>query len=50
MFSSNEKRIRSKESVSEEKWCSCIDGVLTRENYFDSIKKAGFEKIEILSE
>jgi arsenite methyltransferase len=32
------------------KWCSCIDGALTKENYIDSIKKAGFRNPEILEE
>ena len=52
MFSSNEKRITSKEvrgeSVSEEKWCSCIDGTLTKENYISSIKQAGLQAVIIL--
>ena len=38
------------ESVTTENWCSCIDGALTKENYIDSIKKAGFTNIEILDE
>jgi arsenite methyltransferase len=29
-----------KNSVNVEKWCSCIDGALTKENYLDSIRKA----------
>jgi arsenite methyltransferase len=37
-------------SVSVEKWCSCSDGALTKEHYFDSIKKAGFKNVEVLSE
>jgi arsenite methyltransferase len=32
------------------KWCSCIDGALTKENYIDSIKRAGFTNPEVLSE
>lgn len=36
--------------VNEEQWCSCIDGALTRENYIQSIKKAGFENVDILEE
>jgi arsenite methyltransferase len=31
-------------------WCSCIDGALTKENYLQSIKDAGFQNIEILNE
>jgi arsenite methyltransferase len=37
-------------SVSTEKWCRCLDGTLTMEHYIDSIRKAGFQKIEVLSE
>jgi arsenite methyltransferase len=37
-------------SVSAEKWCSCIDGALTKEHYLNSIKKAGFQNVEVLSE
>ncbi len=33
-----------------EKWSSCIDGALTKEHYIDSIKKAGFQNVEVLSE
>jgi arsenite methyltransferase len=40
----------NKESVDSEKWCSCIDGALTKTNYLDSIRKAGFKNIEILEE
>jgi arsenite methyltransferase len=38
------------DSVNTENWCSCIDGALTKENYIDSIKKAGFTNIDILDE
>ena len=38
------------DSVDSEKWCSCIDGALTKENYLESIKKAGFQNPEILDE
>jgi arsenite methyltransferase len=37
-------------SVDSEKWCSCIDGALTKENYLESIRKAGFQNPEILEE
>lgn len=37
-------------AVNAEKWCSCIDGALTKEHYLDSIKKAGFQNVEVLSE
>src|SRR5215471_898563 len=30
------------ESVNSEDWCRCIDGALTKENYIESIRKAGF--------
>ena len=36
------------DSVNTEKWCSCIEGAITKENYIESIKKAGFCKVEIL--
>ncbi len=39
-----------RESANSEDWCSCIDGALTKENYIDSIRKAGFINIEILHE
>ena len=39
-----------KESIDSEKWCSCIDGALTRDNYIKSIKKAGFQNLKILKE
>ena len=38
------------DSVNPEKWCSCIDGALTKENYLDSIRKAGFQSLEVLEE
>lgn len=38
------------EQVDAGKWCSCIDGALTKENYVDSIRKAGFENVEVLQE
>lgn len=38
------------EQVDAGKWCSCIDGALTKENYLDSIRKAGFEDVEVLQE
>ena len=33
-----------------DKWCSCIDGALTKENYIASVRKKGFDKIEVLDE
>jgi ubiquinone/menaquinone biosynthesis C-methylase UbiE len=38
------------ESANSEKWCSCIDGALTKKHYLDSIRKAGFSNIEVLEE
>jgi SAM-dependent methyltransferase len=37
-------------SVNAQKWCSCIDGALTKEHYLDSIRKAGFQNVQVLSE
>ena len=36
--------------VNADQWCSCIDGTLTKENYIQSIKKAGFGNVEVLEE
>ncbi len=38
------------ESANSDKWCSCIDGALTKEHYLDSIREAGFYDIEVLEE
>jgi arsenite methyltransferase len=38
------------EFVNAEDWCSCIDGTLTKENYINNIKKAGFHDVRILNE
>ena len=38
------------ESANSDKWCSCIDGALTKEHYLDSIRKAGFSNVEVLEE
>ena len=40
----------SNASIDSDKWCSCIDGAVTKENYLDSIRKAGFQNPEILEE
>ncbi|MDQ3854084.1 MAG: methyltransferase domain-containing protein [Thermoproteota archaeon] len=37
-------------SASVEKWCNCLDGALTKKHYLDSIKKAGFQNVKVLSE
>ena len=39
-----------KDSVNSEKWCSCIDGALTKENYLQSIQAAGFTNVKVLEE
>jgi arsenite methyltransferase len=39
-----------KNSVNADNWCSCIDGALTKENYVNAIKEAGFTKVEVLDE
>ena len=38
------------ESINAENWCSCIDGALTKENYINSIKEAGFKDVNVLNE
>lgn len=38
------------ESINTDEWCSCIDGALTRENYIESIKQAGFQDVKVLNE
>jgi SAM-dependent methyltransferase len=39
-----------RDSVNADDWCSCIDGALTKENYVDAIKEAGFASVEVLDE
>jgi hypothetical protein len=36
--------------VDPEKWASCIDGALTKDDYVASIKKAGFADVTVLEE
>lgn len=36
------------DSANTERWCECIDGALTTENYIQSIEHAGFKNVEIL--
>jgi hypothetical protein len=38
------------DSIDSEKWCSCVDGALTKANYLNSIRKAGFTNIEVLDD
>jgi ubiquinone/menaquinone biosynthesis C-methylase UbiE len=45
-----DKQLADQSSIDPDKWCSCIDGALTKENYIDSIRKAGFNIIEVLEE
>ena len=37
-------------SINSDKWCSCIDGALTREKYINSIQDAGFKDVKIFNE
>ena len=37
-------------SINSDKWCSCIDGALTKENYIKSITQAGFKDVRVLKE
>jgi arsenite methyltransferase len=37
-------------SIDPDRWCSCIDGALTKENYIAGIKKGGFDVVEVLDE
>jgi arsenite methyltransferase len=39
-----------KESIELEKWSSCIDGALTKDDYIESIRKAGFRTVNVLEE
>ena len=36
--------------INEGNWSGCIDGALTKDNYLESIKKAGFTNVEVLEE
>jgi arsenite methyltransferase len=38
------------EAIDAGKWCSCIDGALTKEHYLNSIRQAGFTDVQILEE
>ena len=37
-------------SINSDKWCSCIDGALTKENYIKSITQTGFKDVRVLKE
>jgi arsenite methyltransferase len=43
------KEMSKDDEINTNNWCSCIDGALTKENYLQSIKDAGFQNIEILN-
>jgi arsenite methyltransferase len=45
-----DKQIENISSIDPDKWCSCIDGALTKENYINSITRAGFDTVEVLDE
>lgn len=40
----------SSEQVNPDQWCACIDGALTKENYIQCIKDAGFDTVNVLEE
>ena len=43
-------KISPKESIDLDKWVSCIEGTLTKDDYIASIRKAGFQKVSVLEE
>jgi SAM-dependent methyltransferase len=45
-----DREVKDRNSVNPEKWCSCIDGALTKENYLQSITSAGFKNVNLLEE
>jgi hypothetical protein len=45
-----DKQIEDTSLIDADKWCSCIDGALTEDNYIASIKKGGFNTVEVLDE
>jgi SAM-dependent methyltransferase len=47
LVTSKEKDNRS---VNADDWCSCIDCALTKENYLNSIREAGFTNVGVLNE
>jgi SAM-dependent methyltransferase len=38
------------DQVDADRWCSCLDGALTKEHYLETIRKGGFQHVEILQE
>lgn len=45
-----DREVVEPQSVNADKWCSCIDGALTKEHYIESIKKAGFKDVAVLQD
>jgi len=43
-------KVVQESSINSDKWCSCIDGALTRENYIKNITQAGFKDVHLLKE
>lgn len=41
---------REATSIDPDRWCSCIDGAMTEENYLASMRKAGFANVAVLEE
>jgi arsenite methyltransferase len=37
----------SKDNINTDRWCSCIDDALTKENYLKSMRNTGFQNIDI---
>jgi arsenite methyltransferase len=46
---SNRKTL-PKESIDLDRWSSCIDGALTKNDYIESIREAGFRNVSVLEE
>ena len=38
------------ETINSDDWCTCIDGALTKDNYINCIKQAGFQDVKVLNE
>ncbi|MER5174937.1 MAG: methyltransferase domain-containing protein [Candidatus Nitrosocosmicus sp.] len=46
-----DREVTEVNSINVEKWCSfIIDGALKKENYIDSMRKAGFTDVKVLDE
>jgi arsenite methyltransferase len=46
----SEEKINPKESIDLDRWSSCIDGALIKDDYIASIRKADFQNINVLEE